>query len=788
VKLLLSPASREERGATRIVASAVVVLCWTSLLFTQVALAQGLPVTLPVSSCGQALYQADSVITTTGSFTCSGNVMFQAGTQITLNPGFQTATGSTFTASLAPPDFQIGISPASGTAQPGIAATYNVTVAGIFNFGGPVALTYSGPAGTSGTFSAQTVTVPTNGVVPVTLTVSDTSASAGTFPITVTATSGSLLHTATASLTIPAADFTISLTPVRSSTDMTAPATYTVTLAGTNFFSGAVALSAFGLPTGIGTATFSPLSPVLTSNGSGTSSATSTLTIAIGSALGGTASFFVQGTAGNISRNSSPASLTINPPSFSVAPSGTIPVSIVAGQSATVQLTLVPMYGAPGPIQVQLVGINFVTLSAQPANNIILGTTSQPVSVTLSAGLNATSGTSEVIFSSQVGYGSQVAYFPTTVSGTAISASCTASPNPAKLNQLVTFAVTPSGGSGSYTYAWTGAAATGSGSTATSIYASAGSYSPTVIVKDANQNQTQASCSVNVVGPPTISVPGLPNGTVSTLYNAPLSVSSGASPYQIAYTGMLPPGLIVSNSSLAIIGTPTMSGTYSFTLSVTDQLGQTVFSPPYSLKINPNGYPVISPASLPSGTVGSTYSQTLTASGGTAPYAWALSGTFPSSLSISQTSATTAVLSSPAFLSPGAYSVTVTAADSLSVLGSQTYPLTVNNPGAPTIAPTSLPNGDLGSAYSQIVTASGGTGTYSNWQLGGNVPPGLTITPSGGNQATISGTLTGTPMTYTFTVSVTSGTIGTQSYTIMVTQPYKEYIRLGGKVIAIENH
>jgi len=735
------------------------------------------------------------MVTTTGSFTCSGNVMFQAGTQITLNPGFQTATGSTFSASIVRPDFQIGISPASGTAQPGVAATYTVTVAGIFNFGGSVALTYSGPTGTSGTFSAQTVTVPTNGLAPVTtLTVSDTSASAGTYPITVTATAGTASHAASSNLTIPAGDFTISLTPVRSSTDMTAPATYTVTLLGTNGFSGAVTLQTFGLPTGIGTPTFSPAATVMVN-----SNPPPTLTIPIGSALGGVASFFVQGRSGNLSHNSSPTSLTINPPSFSISPSGTIPVSIVAGQSATVQLNLVPMYGAPGPIQVQYIGLNNVTLSTQPTNNIILGSASQPVpvSVTLNANANATSGSSEVIFTSQLGYGSQVAAFQTTVTGTAISASCTASVNPAKANQLVTFTVTPSGGSGPYTYAWTGA--TGSGSTATQTYPNAGSYSPVVVVKDSNQSTTQASCMVTVVGPPTISIPNLPVGTVSTSYFEALNVSSGAPPNQIALTtaSMLPPGLMISNSApVAITGTPTISGTYSFTLTVTDQLGQTGTSPPSSLTINPKGALSISPTSLASGTVGSMYSSPqLTASGGTAPYSWALSGNFPSSLVISPTSTTTALLTSSAFVSATSYSFTVTATDSLNAAGSQAYTLTVNNPSAPAITPTSLPGMDLGTFYSQTVTASGGTGTYSNWQLGGNVPPGLTIPPSGdnpasgGNQATIGGTLTGAPnTTYSFTVSVTSGTVGTQSYTIMVTQPYKEYIRLGGRVIAIENH
>lgn len=95
----------------------------------------------------------------------------------------------------------------------------------------------------------------------------------------------------------------------------------------------------------------------------------------------------------------------------------------------------------------------------------------------------------------------------------------------------------------------------------------------------------------------------------------------------------------------------------------------------------------------------------------------------------------------------------------------------------PTISPATLPNGLLGSAYSQTLTASGGygAGTYSfslNSDLG-SLPAGLKLSAAG----VLSGTLTPAG-TFTFTVLVTSTETsavayfppltGSQAFTIVV--------------------
>ena len=82
--------------------------------------------------------------------------------------------------------------------------------------------------------------------------------------------------------------------------------------------------------------------------------------------------------------------------------------------------------------------------------------------------------------------------------------------------------------------------------------------------------------------------------------------------------------------------------------------------------------------------------------------------------------------------------------------------LTVYKYAAPKLAITSgaLPAGKVATAYTTALQATGGTTPYS-WALtDGALPPGLTLGPDG----TITGTPTGPPGEYTFTVRATDST------------------------------
>ena len=87
--------------------------------------------------------------------------------------------------------------------------------------------------------------------------------------------------------------------------------------------------------------------------------------------------------------------------------------------------------------------------------------------------------------------------------------------------------------------------------------------------------KTSASVSATTTGTLAVATAALPAATTGTAYSHTLSASGGAAPYVWAVTSAaLPNGLSLSSAG-AISGTPTTAGTVSFTVQVTDALGQT---------------------------------------------------------------------------------------------------------------------------------------------------------------------------------------------------------------------
>jgi hypothetical protein len=158
---------------------------------------------------------------------------------------------------------------------------------------------------------------------------------------------------------------------------------------------------------------------------------------------------------------------------------------------------------------------------------------------------------------------------------------------------------------------------------------------------------------------------------------------------------------------------------------------------------------VITTASLPNGQVGSAYSATLAASGGTPPYTWSLSsGSLPAGLSLHASSG--AITGTPtATVSAGQLTFKVTDAETPAQTQSVNLTVTIA-PATLTITTTSLQNGSEGSTYSAMLAARGGTPPYK-WSLsGGTLPPGLALNASSG---AITGkptaTVAATPLTFT---------------------------------------
>ncbi len=279
-----------------------------------------------------------------------------------------------------------------------------------------------------------------------------------------------------------------------------------------------------------------------------------------------------------------------------------------------------------------------------------------------------------------------------------------------------------------------------------------GSSSITVKVTDSENNSATQTYTPSMGVPSiTLSPANLPAATLHAAYSQAVTAQGGTAPYTYSLaSGSLPPGLNLNNG--VISGAPTSSGSYAFSVVATDSSGGTG---PYTGTVNytvnvsaPNI--VLSPPSLVNEQVGVAASQTLSASGGSAPYTYAVSaGTLPSGMTLSSSG----VLSGTP-TGGGSFSFTVTATDSNANTGSQAYTVTVSNASI-TISPASLNAMTDGIAFSQTITASGGTSPYSYSVVSGSLPPGITLASNG----TLSGTPTGAGP-YSFTVQAQDSSTG----------------------------
>jgi hypothetical protein len=173
----------------------------------------------------------------------------------------------------------------------------------------------------------------------------------------------------------------------------------------------------------------------------------------------------------------------------------------------------------------------------------------------------------------------------------------------------------------------------------------------------------------------------------------------------------------------------------------------------------------LSPPVLPPGAVGVSYSQTITASGGTAPYTFAVtSGTLPAGLTL-----TAGGVLSGTPTTAGSSPVTITATDAAGCLATIVYTIVIAAipPVCPVInfTPATLPNGTVGVPYAQTFTGSGGTAPYTFGVTAGALPAGLFLSATGA----LSGTpTTAGPSTFTIRATDANGCFFERAYTMAI--------------------
>src|SRR5207302_259454 len=232
---------------------------------------------------------------------------------------------------------------------------------------------------------------------------------------------------------------------------------------------------------------------------------------------------------------------------------------------------------------------------------------------------------------------------------------------------------------------------------------------------------------------------------------------------QNAIAGLTIPGS--GTNAITITGTPTATGTETFTVTATDQVGATTQTT-YSITVNPA--PTDRQSAVQADTVNIAYNQTITASGGTGNKSRVVSNVQNAIAGLTLPgSGTNAITITGSPTATGTETFTVTATDQVGATTQTTYSITVNP--APTLSPSSLPADTINIAYSQTITASGGTGNksliVSSVQ---NAIAGLTFPGSGTNSIAITGTPTATG-TETFTVTATDQVGATTQTTYSIT-------------------
>jgi len=444
-----------------------------------------------------------------------------------------------------------------------------------------------------------------------------------------------------------------------------------------------------------------------------------------------------------------------SPGTSSSAPAGTVP-------AAPAVLAVTPFSGpAGGGNDVTVTGINLggaTAIEIGTAAEFAAGTPATVVLCSASAPgcFTVTSGTSLDISDMPAHLAGSVTVKVVSL-GTSGSGTYTYNPGPAlmfpappagEVNVSYSDQLTVTGGTSPYTWSvssgtlppgLTLGASTGllSGTPTT-----AGTYSFTVKVIDHSGLSDTEPVSVTIIPGPSLNFPPPPPGWTHTVYGDTLTESGGTAPFTWSVSsGSLPPGISLSADG-NLSGTPTATGTSSFTVQVTDANNQTATE---ATSITVSAGVSTTFAAPPGAVAGTAYTDTLTATGGTTPYTWSVNaGSLPPGITLTSAGVLTGTPTAG-----GSYPFSVNVVDANNGIATTSITLVVAD--AVSLSFPAPPSGTVGTAYTDTLTATGGTTPYSWSVSAGTLPAGITLNAS-------TGVLAGTPTatgTSSFTIKVT---------------------------------
>ena len=248
--------------------------------------------------------------------------------------------------------------------------------------------------------------------------------------------------------------------------------------------------------------------------------------------------------------------------------------------------------------------------------------------------------------------------------------------------------------------------------------------------------------------PVDFATPDPTRATVGTPYETVIAPFSGVAPYTWSVkSGVLAPGLSLNPSTGSISGTPTTEGKFTVVIEVADSKlpKPKKVTSPLTINVAPEDFRITT-ETLPGIDARVPYEHQIEADGGVGPYRYKVTGgTRPQGIRVTGTG-----LVKGKSKVHGIYEFTVTVTDKFKYAATKTYTVEVAEADVTVVVDqSSLPSAPAGQAYSQTLTASGGTiDQYTFQKVSGTLPPKVTLKGS-------TGLISGTPTklgSYTFEV------------------------------------